>query len=184
MPRQTSRVEHSPHKRTRIYMKYNLGFSARQIAFEEGVPPGSISGIVKRYDQQQSAHSQPRPGAPSRLTERLKRIIFRAIERDPFITLSQLAIDTGVPVKERTLASWLRKEGIMHNRALQRPLLTPEAAEKRLLFARLHVRRPPSFWKRWIFSDETTVARGDGERVKWVFHRLVRHLQRLIVTIY
>ncbi|KAK7219081.1 hypothetical protein V2G26_007084 [Clonostachys chloroleuca] len=36
--------------------------------------------------------------------------------------------------------------------------------EKRLQFARLHIRKPLSWWKRVIFSDETTVARGQGER--------------------
>ena len=184
MPRRSSRVEYSPHKRTRIYTKYSLGLSKRLIAFEEGIPEGSVSGIVKRYREQQSARSQPRPGQPSQLTDRLKRVIFRIIEQDPFISLTKLAAEAGITVTTKTLATWLRKEGIKHNGALQRPLLTPEVAEKRLIFARLNVRRPPSYLKRWIFSDETTIARGEGERVKWVFHQIVRHLQRHITTVY
>jgi transposase len=157
-------------------MKYKLGVTQRRIAFEEGVPRGSISGIIQRYEDQESARSKPRPGQPSVLTDRLKRLLFRSIEQNPFITLSQLRTEAGLTVTTKTLATWLRKEGIKHDRALRRPLLTPEAAAKRLEFARLHYRKPPSYWKRWIFSDETTIARGQGERHKWVFHQLVSQL--------
>lgn len=83
-------------------------------------------------------------------------------------------MEAGLTVCTRTLRRWLQKQGIEHNRALQRPHLTPRLAEKRLAFARLHVRRPPSYWKRWIFSDETTIARGQGQRIEWVFHQKVR----------
>jgi transposase len=173
MPRITSRVEHSPHKCTRIYIKYNCGISRRRIAAEERVSRGSICGIIKRYEEQKSAQSRPRAGQPTKLAERAKRAIFRSIQRDPFISLSSLAAEAGLNCHPATLREWLRKEGILHQRALRRPLLTPITARKRLQFANRYYRQPSRFWRRWNFSDETTVARGQGERVKWAFYRKV-----------
>jgi transposase len=72
----TGRVELSPYKRTRVALKYNLGFTARRIAFEEGVSPNSVSGIARRYAVQKSAQSSPRSGRPPKLSERDKRHIF------------------------------------------------------------------------------------------------------------
>ncbi|VVT53887.1 uncharacterized protein SAPINGB_P003800 [Magnusiomyces paraingens] len=49
----TSRVEYSPDKRTRIYMKYKMGISQRRIAFEERVSPGDESTIARGDGEKQ-----------------------------------------------------------------------------------------------------------------------------------
>ncbi|OAQ58126.2 Nuf2 family protein [Pochonia chlamydosporia 170] len=165
-----SRLEYSPHKRTRIYMSHLAGNSYSRIANDEGVPRGSISGIIKRYRVQQSAHNCGRSGRPPTVSERDGRVIKLAVRRFPSIKLQEIITEAGLTISTRTLRRWLQKQGIKHNRALQRPHLTARLAEKRLAFARLHVRRPASYWKRWIFNDETTIARGQGGRVKWVWH--------------
>ncbi|KAM4067463.1 DDE superfamily endonuclease [Hirsutella rhossiliensis] len=46
--------------------------------------------------------------------------------------------------------------------------LTEEHAAKRLQFALQYYQKPASFWHKWIFSDETSIARGDGEKQKWI----------------
>lgn len=164
----TPRIEYSPHKRTRIQMKYELGISQRQIAFQEGVPKGSVSGIIKRYRQQSSAKSSPRAGRLTKLSENDKRLLFRSISKDPFISIEDLLRESQLNVSAKTLSRWLKSEGILHKHALRRPLLTPKAAKKRLQFAIEHSTKDINFWRRWIFSDETTIARGEGERQAWV----------------
>lgn len=154
-------------------MSYKMGTSQRRIAFNEGVPAGTVSGIIDRYNEQESAASRPRSGRPPLLLERDKRVIIRAITNFPFIKLSDLVTEAGLTCSTKMLSRWLKKEGIHHNRALQRPYLTNLHAQKRLTFAIKYRGKPASFWKRWIFSDETTIARGQGDRVKWVFHRKV-----------
>ena len=96
-------------------------------------------------------------------------MIFRVIEKDPFILPAQLVTEAGLGVSVRTLLRYLKKEGIHHQKALRRPLLTPETALLRLQFAEKYLDEPPRFWRRWVFSDESTIARGDGERQAWVF---------------
>ncbi|OAA34640.1 Transposase, Tc1-like protein [Metarhizium rileyi] len=178
MSSQSPRVEYSPHKRTRIYMRYKLGETQRAIAFGEGVPLGSVSGIIKRYKQQESAQNGTRAGRPPTLTERDKRAIIRAIGRFPFIKLADIITEAGLTVSTKTLSRFLQTEGIQHNRALRRPLLTAEHAATRLAFANTYKSKPASYWRRWIFSDETTIARGQGERIKWVYYRQGKRLDR------
>ena len=99
--------------------------------------------------------------------------IFRSISFSPFILNRELLEQTNITCSIATLTRYLQEQGIQHTRALRRPKLTPSAARARLDFAQRHIQEPLSFWKRWIFSDETTIARGDGERGKWVFCRRV-----------
>lgn len=170
----TPNCEYSPHKRTRIALSVDLGRTRRQIAFKEGVNRASILTISKRYRYQTSARSKPRSGRPRKIDEYYHRRLLRCIAIDPFISSARLGLVLGLECHPRTISRHLKKHGIEHNRALGRPKLSEEAAAKRLEFARLHVRKPPSWWRRWIFSDESTVARSEGEKEKWVFVRKVR----------
>lgn len=152
---------------------YELDKTHREIAAETGVSAGSISGIIKRYNGQQSARSHRRAGRPQKLGERDKRLLFRIIRQDPFIEAEELLKAASLSVSKATLIRFLKKEGIHHRKALRRPLLTEETAKKRLEFAQAYENEDPSFWRRWIFSDETTIARGDGKRQQWVFCKWV-----------
>lgn len=154
-------------------MLLSSGEKARVISEKEGIPLASVYGIASRYRLQKSALSQPRTGRPSKLSDRDKRHIARLIEVNPFISPADLAEEIGGHVVGSTVLRYLQSEGIKHHRALRRPALTPIVAQKRLEFAQKYVNKPDSFWRRWIFLDESTVARGDGERAKWVFCRSV-----------
>ena len=96
--------------------------------------PGDISGIIARYNEQQSAQSQKRVGRPPKLLKRNKKAISRAIETIPYIKIRNILIATGLEVPGRTITRWLRKDGILHQMALRRPLLTL-VARKRLEFS-------------------------------------------------
>lgn len=168
-----NKPHHSPHKRTKIVHQFLSGVSAKAIAAKFDLTPSAVYNVHYRYKHQQSAKSRPRSGRPPRLDERDKRHIFRLIEEDPFIKNADLLRQAGLPCCVATLTAFLKKEGIQHVKALRRPKLTPAVALKRLEFARRHVGKPLSWWKRVIFSDETTIARGEGERQKWVFCPIV-----------
>ena len=163
-------------------MMYDMGMPPREIAAKEGVPVDSIRGIAKRYRVQKSAQSSPRPGRPPVISEREKRVIMRIIAQDPFVKAKEIIIEAGLCCCERTLTRWLKNQGIQHLTALRRPKLTEENAQKRLQFARAHILQSQEIWKRWIFSDETSVARGDGERQKWVFCKRVSVCQPISLS--
>jgi transposase len=157
---------------------YDSGLSYRSIAVHCDISPTSIHGIIRRYRTQQSGRSHQRSGRPPTLTDRDKNAIFRVIRLDPFITLANLRVEACVEASTRTILRWLKKEGIHHYEALQRPLLTEEVAAQRLQFALEHQNKPLSWWKRVIFSDEATIQRGQGRRQGWVFCKRQERLDK------
>jgi transposase len=169
MPGNRNKPHHSPHKRTKIVWQYLSGVSAKAVAAKFDLTPSAVYSIHQRYKNQQSAKSNPRSGRPTTLNERHKRHIFLLIKDDPFIATSDLIAQAGLPCSSRTLTRYLRREGIKHFKALQRPLLTPEIAAERLEFANLYVNKPLEWWRRVIFSDECTVERGSGRGVRWAW---------------
>ena len=126
----TPRAEYSPHKRTRIVTAYDLGMSAPTISIKEGVSPGVIYGIVRRYRIQKSAKSSPRVDRPPSLNSRDKRHIFQLIRDSPSISNQDLLNQAGLGCSVTTLTRFLQSEGIQHTKALRRPKLTPEIAKK------------------------------------------------------
>jgi transposase len=112
-----SRKHWSPRSRTRIHdLYYREGYTAQRLGLELGVPRGTISGIAKRYSNNQcSGESLPRSGRPRSLENddgRYRRHIIRCIKNDPLITLRLLHQTTCPHISERTLQRWLQKNGI------------------------------------------------------------------------
>lgn len=154
---------------------YDYGTPLREIAHNVQVPAGSVSGILSRYGDQTKARNKTRPGRPKKLSERNKRHIMRCIESNPFIRNQDLLDQTEIRVTIETLSKYLSSEGIQHRRALRRPLLTPSAAARRLQFAQEHAEKPISWWRKVIWSDETSVRLYTDPRQPWVWTRQVCH---------
>lgn len=126
----TKRKEYSPHTRTRWRTEKDLGESFTDIAKKYNVSPTTVWGAYDRYPHQKSAKSSPRSGRPRKLDDRHQRHLWRTIDNDPFISVATL-IETCCPhISKWTLTRWLREKGIMHQRALRRPFLTPEHAKQ------------------------------------------------------
>lgn len=174
MPRPVSKKNWSPHKRGRIRKMYDLSVPIRKIALDEGIPRGTVHGLVTRYDHQVKGRDRPRPGRPKKLSERQERYIIRLIEENPFIKNQEIINQADLSISEWTLTQYLQSKGIQHRRALKRPKLTPANAAIRLRFAQEHVDKPLSWWRQVIFSDECSIVCGDGEKEKWCWCTSVR----------
>jgi transposase len=107
MDENTIKKQYSPHKRTRIVMKYDAGIKPSIIAAEEGVPVNSIRGIAKRYRVQKSATSMKRSGRPTTITERDKRVLLRIIANNPSIKNIDLLREAGLECSISTLTRYL-----------------------------------------------------------------------------
>ena len=112
----------------------SLGKVARQLF----IPRGSVSGIVRRYHQQQSAQSRPRkprPLHPNSITDSEFTQIHTIVEANHFISAFNLIQQARLCCSRSTLSRTLRRVGIQHQKAFTRPYLTPISAAKRLAFA-------------------------------------------------
>jgi transposase-like protein len=174
MARIYEKKHHSPHKRTAIATAYQKGVPAKAVAAEHGISPHALYAIARRYNNQVSCRSQSGRGGKFKLDDRYIRRILREIDQNPFISSKELIQNCSLPVTEETLVKTLKRRGIQHTQALRRPKLSDTIAQKRLEFAHKHLNKPLEYWKRFVFSDETTIARGQGERQAWVFCRAVR----------
>jgi hypothetical protein len=94
------------------------------------------------------------------------------ITRDPFITIDSLIEEAELRCCRRTLTRRLKKEKIMHQRAILRPLLSEAHARKRRDFAERWITAPERVFRHWIFSDEVIIEKGAGQRRGWIFRRI------------
>lgn len=90
MPRIERKPHHSPHKRIAIATAFSSSISQAAITAKYDVQRGSISGIVKWYQQQESASSNKRPGRPRILDNRGLRAIKRIVKQDPFVSTREI----------------------------------------------------------------------------------------------
>ncbi|KAL2752517.1 hypothetical protein ACRALDRAFT_2112316 [Sodiomyces alcalophilus JCM 7366] len=130
-PPKTTRQQHSPHKRTRIVALHEAGLTYREIARREGVAPGTVGGICKRYRDQESAKSLPRSGRPRILNERDIRHILRLLNEDPSISYEQLRRKANLECSSETIKRELVRQGIRHIRTPARPKPTPQHTENK-----------------------------------------------------
>ncbi|KAL8366280.1 hypothetical protein RB595_004854, partial [Gaeumannomyces hyphopodioides] len=169
--------EYSPHKRTKIATEYELGTSRKLLAEKYDVPYKSIHGIASRYQHQESATSRQRSGRPRALSDDDVQTVIAQIRRCPFILPAELLRTCSLTRSFRTLKRALLVYRFKRRPALRRPRLTESSARSRLEFARRFVDQPLRAWKKWIFSDESTIVRGDGDRTKHVWCKNNERLQ-------
>lgn len=72
-------------------------------------------------------------------------------------------------ISRSTLHRTFKNEGITNLVAQKRPLLTPEAARKRLKRCLIHREWTFEQWSKIIWSDECSVEKGLGKERAWVF---------------
>jgi len=146
-----------------------LDLKSTQIGRNLNVPRTTVQCVLRRLQTTPSGANEPRSGRPISITPRAVRILLRQLRSEPKITWRQLKTNTGIDLDARTLNATLRAHGISHWLALKRPKLTPEAARLRLRWAKRHENWTVDQWRKVIWSDEASVARGSGKTREWVF---------------
>ncbi|GFX50160.1 transposable element Tc1 transposase [Trichonephila clavipes] len=120
----------------------------------------SIQRVINNYTSSKSVISKPRSGRPSKLTLREKRYVFKSIRLNPRLSASQVANDIRESFKkhfmcEDTIRKILKKAGYHGRVAHKKPHISAVNRENRLDFANEHVNKPPQFWEKVLFSDES-----------------------------
>lgn len=119
------------------------------------------------------------PTKPPRLqtTERLERAIVRVVKANPSATYAQIRVECGFEVANSTIHRILKRAGLIHWRALRRPLLRAGDAQRRLAWAEDKQNWDYTDWGKIIFSDECSVERGSGKQPTWVWGQSSQRLQ-------
>ena len=108
-----------------------------------------------------------------KLSDRDVRHLSICARRNPFTTAEKLKCDLAehgsTPVSSRTVRRYLRRLKLRCRKAKSKPLLTVFQRHRRVIWAKKLVRKPLSFWKKCIFSDETRICMLDGTAHHYVY---------------
>jgi len=169
-PAKKAKFKHStPRRRNRIIARYSSGLSAKAVAVHEGVEEVHVRGVVKRFKTQDYGISKPGRGRPTKLTDVHKRSILREVAKDPFIQIETLRRLCCAHVSRATLTRYLKTQKISHTFAATRPYLSTEHAAARYAWSIEHSDHDITYWRKVLFTDESTIERGGNARRKWVF---------------
>ncbi|GFT27543.1 transposable element Tcb1 transposase [Trichonephila clavipes] len=106
-----------------------------------------------------SVENEPRPGGPSKLTSRAKRIIVRSATNKPMTSAQNIANELlsscNVSVSAQTVRNVLHSAGLKARTPRKKPYISEVNRKRRLEFAVKHKNKPMDFWKKVIFSDES-----------------------------
>lgn len=162
------KIHTTPRRRNRIHQAFSDGLSSTVVARNEGISASTCRGIRARWKNQDLGITRNTRGRKKKLSERDLRAFRRVIDDNPHIQLFDLC-QTAPNVHKSTISRFLLQNGITHKRALFRPYLTSQNAERRLQWALEHRNKPLEWWRRVVFSDETSVAVGMNGKRGWVF---------------
>ncbi|GFT82662.1 transposable element Tc1 transposase [Trichonephila clavipes] len=145
--------------RKHITELHKEGNSFREIGKNLKLSFTTVGYIVKKYLETGSVENKPRPGGPSKLTSRAKRMIVRSATNKPMKSAQNTANDPlplcNVSVSAQTVRNVLQSAGLKARTPRKKPYISEVNRKRRLEFAMKYKNKSMDFWKKVIFSDES-----------------------------
>lgn len=144
----------------KIIMKLFVeGKSLRDIGQTVGRAHSSIQRVISNYTSTGSIISKSRTGRPPLLTKRENKRIIQLVRLNPRITAYQVKLEVeerfSKSVSDDTIRRIIKKAGYHSRVARRKPYISDINRQKRMDFANEFVSKPPEFWNKVIFSDES-----------------------------
>ena len=136
-------------ERAIIREKVRHGVPATVIAEEHHLHISTVHRIAREG----KGHPRKR-GRPTKLTRAERLDLVRKVRKDPLQSAPDLAKKLGKSVSPSTIRRELIRNEFHHERLAPIECLRAENREKRLEFARVHLRWSEDQWQRVIFTDE------------------------------
>ncbi|GFX33274.1 paired domain-containing protein [Trichonephila clavipes] len=147
--------EISLDKRKHIIELHKEGKSFREIGKILKLSFTTIGYIVKKYLETGSVENKPRPGGPSKLTSRAKRMIVRSVTNKPMTSAQNIANELHssckVSLSAQTVRNVLHSTGLKARIPRKKPYISEVNRKRRLEFAKKYKNKPVYFWKKVIF---------------------------------
>ncbi|GFW24664.1 transposable element Tcb1 transposase [Trichonephila clavipes] len=182
--------EITPEEKKIIIKLKNECKNLREIGKTVGKTHSSIQRVINNYTSSKSVISKPRSGRPSKLTLREKSYVFKSICLNPRLSASQIANDIRERFKkhfmcEDIIRKILKKAGYHGRVAHKKPPISAVKRQKRLDFANEHVNKPPQFWEKVLFSDESKfcIFGIKGRKLVWRKQGTALEKENLVPTV-
>lgn len=154
-----------------LHVKQRMSYS--EISKQISRSRSTIQRTIDRFRNSGQVESKARSGRPSKLSVRDKRVIKRMVDQNHFTTArmisSELETHHNTKVHPETVRRTIVRNGFKSCTPRKKPLVNKVNRQKRLAFAKEYVNKPPEFWHRVIFSDESkyNIFGSDGRIRVW-----------------
>jgi IS30 family transposase len=163
------RKELTPQKRAQIVGAAACGTGIREIARCLGIPPTTVSTTLQRDSQRIDHQSVPGRGGRCKTNVRDRARIVDYVRANPKHTYAQIRENVAPTLSSRTIARILKPFGIGKWICKRRPYLTEQVVQKRLEWVQTRRDWSEEEWSTVIFSDESSMERGQGGARQWTF---------------
>ncbi|CAJ0939345.1 unnamed protein product [Ranitomeya imitator] len=153
--------ELSEDLRNRIVRKHEQSQGYKSISKDLNVPVSTVRSVIKKCKAHGTVANLPRCGGKRKIDKRFQRKIVRMLDKEPRLTSKQVQAalqSEGTTVSTRTIRRRLNEKGLYGRRPRKTPLLTPRHKKARLEFAKTYLKKPKTFWKNVLWSDETKLT--------------------------
>lgn len=140
--------------------KHGQSQGYKSISKDLNVPVSTVRSVIKKFKAHGTVANLPRCGRKRKIDERFQRKILRMVDKEPRLTSKQVQAalqSEGTTVSTRTICRCLKEKGLYGRIPRKTPLLTQRHKKARLEFAKTYLRKPKTFWKNVLWSDESKV---------------------------
>lgn len=140
-----------------------------KIAEQLGCSKTMVAHAVRVYGDTGSIMNPLRRHPPKKTTKADDRAMVHMAKVDPFLTSNEILKQIRPRLQQTISAVTVRRRlaefGLRGCIAKRKPLVSKTNLRKRLAFARLHVDKPITFWRRILWSDESkyNIIGSDGK---------------------
>lgn len=146
--------------RSKIVEKYQQSQGYKTISRDLEVPLSTVRDIIKKFITHGTVANLPGRGQKRKIDKRMQRRTARMVDKHPQSTSIQIqaVLQTqGAKVSARTIRRDLNEMKRYGRRPRRTPLLTKRHKKARLVFAKMYLSKPQSFWENVLWTDETKV---------------------------
>lgn len=169
------RKETSLDVREIVIRLHSKGKSYSEIAKIVSRSRTTVASIVQRCKKEGRVANGRRTGRPPILSATDRRALLRNARSNPRKSAPKLASELALASKKKVhpenVRRVLRKNGYNGRKPRRKPYISAANQEKRLAFARNHVNKDDSFWKRVLFTDESKFTIYDTEKRGYVWRK-------------
>jgi transposase len=151
------------------------GHTHKFISKNLAVPLSTVTFIIKKHKESGSVENEPRTGRPPKIKDRAKRVILREVKKTRAISAESLRyslpLEQQGDISNQTLRNVLIDEGLNGRIPRRKPFISDVNKKKRLDYAVSHINMGNDFWKKVLFTDESSFSLATGRRIKRVWRK-------------
>ena len=150
--------ELSEEVRHKIVAKHGQSQGYKFISRDLDVPVSTVRNVMRKFKAHGTATNHPGRGHKGKVDRRLQWRIVHMVEKAPRSTAKQIQADLqtqGTTVSTHTIRRQLDERGFYGRKPRRTPLLKERQRNAWLDFAKIHLKKPKSFWENVLWTDET-----------------------------